>query len=94
VQMLDALAQRLRALIRATDLFMREDDEYCWLMLPQTSVEGVSTLLARIGALSEATAADQELRIEIGTAAFSSVEADEKVADAGMLMGTLRNRIG
>jgi len=94
VQMFDALAQRLRALIRTTDLFMRADDEYCWLLLPQTSPAGMGTLLERITALSEASTPDEGLRIEIATSSFSSVHADEGITDAGMLMGNLRNRVG
>src|SRR5204863_520921 len=46
-QMFDALAQRLRALIRTTDLFMRDDDACCWLLLPQTLPAGVAILLER-----------------------------------------------
>ncbi len=94
VQMFDALAQRLRALIRTTDLFMRDDDEYCWLLLPQTSPAGMGTLLTRIAALSEASIPDEGLRIEIATSSFSSVQGDEGITDAGMLMGNLRNRAG
>ena len=94
VQMFDALAQRLRALIRTTDLFMRDDDEYCWLLLPQTSPAGMGTLLERIAALSEASLPDEGLRIEIATSSFSSVDADEGITNARMLMGSLRNRAG
>ena len=94
VQMFDALAQRLRALIRTTDLFMRADDEYCWLLLPQTAPAGMGTLLERIIALSVASSEDEGLRIEIATSSFSSVHADEGITDAGMLMGNLRNRVG
>ncbi len=93
-QMFDALAQRLRALIRTTDLFMRDDDEYCWLLLPQTSPAGMGILLERIAALSEASMPDEGLRIEIATSAFSSVDTDEGITDARMLMGNLRNRAG
>jgi GGDEF domain-containing protein len=93
-QMFDALAQRLRALIRTTDLFMRDEDECCWLLLPQTSPQGVGTLLERIAALSEAATADEGLRIEIATASFSSADADESITDVRMLMGALRNRVG
>jgi GGDEF domain-containing protein len=93
-QMFDALAQRLRALIRTTDLFMRDDDEYCWLLLPQTAPAGMGTLLERIAALSEASMPDEGLRIQIVTSSFSSVDADEGITNARMLMGNLRNRAG
>jgi GGDEF domain-containing protein len=91
-QMFDALAQRLRALIRTTDLFMRDDDESCWLLLPQTAPAGMGTLLERIDALSEASMPDEGLRIEIATSSFSSADADEGITNARMLMGNLRNR--
>ena len=94
VQMFDTLAQRLRALIRTTDLFMRDDDEHCWLLLPQTSPAGVGTLVDRIAALSEASVPKEGLRIEIATSSFSSVDVDGGLADARMLMGNLRNRTG
>jgi Thaumarchaeal output domain 1 len=93
VQLFDALAQRLRMLVRATDLFMREDDEFCWLLLPQTSESGISTLLGRISAASEAATSADGLRIEIATVSFSSTDAASDVTDARVLMGTLRNRL-
>ncbi len=93
-QLFDALAQRLRALVRATDLFMRDDEEYCWLLLPQTPPPGVATLLERIVALGASAVPEDGQHIEIATADFSSAEADEGITDARMLMATLRNRAG
>jgi GGDEF domain-containing protein len=92
-QMFDALAQRLRALVRVTDLFMRNADEYCWLLLPQTSPEGIATVMERIAALRDAATPEEGLRIEITTAAFSSLDASEEITDARVLMGTLRSRV-
>jgi hypothetical protein len=93
-QMFDSLAQRLRALIRTTDLFMREDDTHCWLLLPQTTPSGMNVLLGRIAALSESSVEDNGLRIEINVSALSSAEAGGQIGDARMLMGTLRNAGG
>lgn len=92
-QMFDTVAQRLRALMRTTDLFMRDDDEHCWLLLPQTPPEGVRTVLERIAALSAAASPEEELRIQINTAAYSSGETHERFADARMLMASLRGRV-
>jgi hypothetical protein len=92
-QMFDALAQRLRALIRTTDLFMREDDTHCWLLLPQTTPSGMKVLLGRIAALSESSEEDGP-RIEIGISALNSAEAGGQIAEARVLMGTLRNSAG
>jgi hypothetical protein len=98
-RMFDALAQRLRALIRTTDLFMREDDTHCWLLLPQTTPSGMKVLLGRIAALSERSGhleGDVEgntdgLRIELGISALNSAEAGGRIDDARVLMGTLRD---
>lgn len=90
-QMFDALAQRLRALIRTTDLFMREDDTHCWLLLPQTTPAGMQVLLGRIAALSESSTQEDGSRIEIGVSAMSSCDAGREIADARVLMGTLRD---
>jgi TackOD1 domain-containing protein len=87
-QMFDALAQRLRALIRTTDLFMREDDTHCWLLLPQTTASGMKVLLDRIAALSESSDGH---RIEIAISSLSSAEASGPIGDARVVMGTLRN---
>src|SRR5438105_13255735 len=61
-QMFDALAQRLRELIRTTDLFMRDDDACCWVLLPQTPPAGVTLLLERIVSLSPYATAHGVLR--------------------------------
>lgn len=90
-QMFDALAQRLRALIRTTDLFMREDETHCWLLLPQTTPSGMKVLLGRIAALSESSGEDGDPRIEIAISSMSSAEAGGQIAAASVLMGTLRN---
>src|SRR5437660_375978 len=93
-QMFDALAQRLRALIRATDLFMRDDDACCWLLLPQTAPAGLAILLERIVALGAAATPEDGLRIEIATASFTSADAGAGSTNARLLMGTLRSRVG
>lgn len=90
-QMFDALAQRLRELIRTTDLFMREDDTHCWLLLPQTTGPGMNVLLTRIAALSESSGQEDGHRIEIAISALGSGEIDAQITDARVLMGTLRN---
>jgi len=92
-QMFDALAQRLRELIRTTDLFMRDDDEYCWLLLPQTPPGGVAILLERIAALGAAATPEEGLRIELATASFTSADAGAGSTNARLIMGTLRSRV-
>ena len=92
-QMFDALAQRLRELIRTTDLFMRDDDEYCWLLLPQTPAGGVAILLERIAVLGAAAAPEEGLRIDLATASFTSADAGAGSTDARLIMGTLRSRV-
>lgn len=91
-QMFDALAQRMRALIRTTDLFMREDDAHSWLLLPQTTPSGMEVLLGRIAALSESSTQEDGSRIEIAVSSSSSAEAAAmQITDARVLMGTLRD---
>ena len=85
----DTLAQRLRALMRTTDLFMREDDTHCWLLLPQTSPAGMQVLLKRIAALGQSLTSDGQ-RIEMDVSARSSAEIADPHLDARMLMSSLR----
>ena len=88
-QLFDALAGRLRTLIRTTDLFMREDDSHCWLLLPQTDAAGMQVLLTRIRTLGQTLAGDDQ-RIEITVSAKHSSECTAADPDARLLMGTLR----
>ncbi len=45
---IDAFAERLRELIRTTDLSTRTSDELLWLLLPHTPEEGCRVVLGRI----------------------------------------------
>ncbi len=93
VQLFDALAQRLRTLIRTTDLFMRESDSHCWLLLPQTSPAGMEVLLQRIAALGKTLTSDDQ-RIEIAVSARNSGDIPEAALGARVLMSMLRDPAG
>jgi hypothetical protein len=91
-QMVDALAQRLRELVRTTDLLMRDEEQLCWLLLPQTSSEGLAVLRARIEALSAATVQEGGERLELKLAVAHSGEIESET-DAQVVMGTLRSAL-
>ncbi|MGQ0570654.1 MAG: diguanylate cyclase domain-containing protein [Armatimonadota bacterium] len=46
--MIDGLAERLKELIRTTDVATRTGDQYLWLLLPHTPAEGCKIVLQRI----------------------------------------------
>ncbi len=91
MQKLDTLAQHLRELLRGTDLFMRDDQQLCWLLLPQTNAAGLEILRSRIAALSDASALDESHRIEIEIESANSADLDDTTSSARMLMAQLRS---
>lgn len=93
-RMLDTLAQRLRELLRGSDLFMRDDDDLCWLLLPQTSAAGLAVLRHRIEALSAASTQNDGRRIEMAIATATSEDLDEAAGSAIVVMGRLRGAFG
>jgi len=92
-RMLDTVAQRLRALLRGSDLFMRDDDSLCWLLLPQTAAAGLAVLRERIEALSAASAQNDGRRMEMEIVSLTSAELDENAGGAGAVMGRLRGEL-
>jgi GGDEF domain-containing protein len=92
-QMLDGLAYRLRELVRSTDLFMRDDDELCWLLLPQTPAPGLAVLQRRIEALGPASAGSDGSSIELAIATITSAELSDTAPNASMLMARLRSAL-
>ncbi|WP_038051130.1 diguanylate cyclase domain-containing protein [Thioalkalivibrio sp. ALJ1] len=51
--LVDAFAERVKALVRTTDLVTRTADDRIWLLLPQTSADGVDVLAGRLDQLME-----------------------------------------
>jgi hypothetical protein len=92
-QLIDGFAVRLRELVRTTDLVMREDDDHCWLLLPQTPPAGLQVLLSRVKAIPET--ADPTLfgRLEIAVEAVSSRNLDKQTPGAKLLMAQIRSRL-
>jgi hypothetical protein len=88
-QMIDALAHRMRELVRSTDFFMRDDQDLCWLLLPQTSAAGLEVLRGRLEALSAASAQPDGRRIELSLAALTSADLADGAVDARAIMGRL-----
>lgn len=102
-QMLDTLARQLRELVRVSDLFMRDDEDLCWLLLPQTSAAGLAVLRGRIEAYGAASVQDDGRRIEIAIATLTTedldaapndpAQTDEVANSAGIVMGRLRESL-
>lgn len=54
-QILDTFAERVRQLVRTTDLIARSNEQLLWLLLPQTPKDGCTILLERLLELRDAT---------------------------------------
>ena len=92
-QLIDGFAVRLRELVRTTDLVMREDDDHCWLLLPQTPPAGLQVLLSRVRAITEGADSTLPARLDIAVEAVSSRELDKQAPEAKLLMAQIRSRL-
>ncbi|MEZ5500473.1 MAG: hypothetical protein R3E77_13740 [Steroidobacteraceae bacterium] len=92
-QMLDNFAARLRELLRTTDLLMRADEQYCWLLLPQTPPEGVQILLSRVLKLPEQITDPALGRLQISARAHASRDGKDNHQDAAAVMQAMRERV-
>jgi hypothetical protein len=92
-QLIDGFAIRLRELVRTTDLVMREDDDHCWLLLPQTPPAGLQVLLSRVRAIPESADPSLSARLEVAIEAVSSGELGKQAPEAKLLMAQIRSRL-
>lgn len=92
-QLIDGFAVRLRELVRTTDLVMREDDDHCWLLLPQTPPAGLQVLLSRVKAIPQSVDPTLPARLEIAVEAMSSRDLDKHTLGAKLLMAQIRSRL-
>jgi Thaumarchaeal output domain 1 len=92
-QLIDGFAARLRELVRTTDMVLREDDEHCWLLLPQTPPAGLEVLLSRVRAITETGTSTSLGRLELAISSASSRELQEQRPEAKVLMAELRSRL-
>lgn len=93
MQIITALAERLRAQLRSTDLVTRTADDLYWLLLPNTPEQGIATLEDKI---RNTLAQHQEegtatLRVEL--ARYSAPRQGHRVQDTSLLMDTLVNEV-
>ena len=94
VQLVDGFAERLRQLVRSTDLLMRSDERHCWLLLPQTEANGVRTLAERITALPALSGKPGEPLLKIALQLVVSGELGREARTAQMLMTEMLGGIG
>jgi hypothetical protein len=93
MQLIDGFAVRLRELVRTTDLVMREDDDHCWLLLPQTPPAGLQVLLERVRAIPESADSSLSARLEMAVEAVSSRELQKQGPEAKLLMAQIKSRL-
>lgn len=90
--LLDALVERLVAILRDTDRCTRTADDIIWMLLPETDAAGAKRFIERLGALSqsfEGTDVDLDLRIT-SYSAPDDVRPDE---NAELLLSRLVSQI-
>lgn len=89
--LVDAFAERVKALVRATDLVTRTADERIWLLLPQTSADGVDVLAGRLSQLMEDSVDGTPLD-RLGSVYHESSMGMNDAEDAAAVMARLVSR--
>jgi GGDEF domain-containing protein len=90
--LVDTFAERLRALLRVSDITTRSDD-HLWLLAPHTRASGAEVLMGRIRALTDATRQGSGLALEVSTTAASIPEDATLPGEGSQLMGLLASRL-
>lgn len=93
-QLLETFAERLRQLVRSTDIATRTALETIWLLLPRTDTEGCDTLHSRILALGEATVRTDGMRLDFDTVSHTESGTRSDGDDATLLLAQLSSRMG
>ena len=92
-QLIDALAGRLRELVRGTDVTTRTALSTLWILLPRTDRAGARTLVDRIAELKKLTVEGSGTALDFRLASFSSpsdvVDGDEAGRVLARLSGEL-----
>lgn len=89
--LVDSLAERVKALVRATDLVTRTADDRIWLLLPQTSASGVDVLAGRLSQLLEDSVDGTPLD-RLGHVYHESSMGISEAEDAAAVMARLVSR--
>lgn len=93
MQIISALAERLRAELRGTDLATRTSDDLYWLLLPNTPAESMSVLKEKVHAVLARNQEGGGAQLRIDMASFSSSHSPHAVQDVGLLMDMLANEV-
>ncbi|WP_018949985.1 diguanylate cyclase domain-containing protein [Thioalkalivibrio sp. ALMg11] len=89
--LVDSFAERVKALVRTTDLVTRTADDRIWLLLPQTSADGVDVLAGRLSRLMEDSVEGTALD-RLGRVYHESSIGMSEAEDAAAVMARLVSR--
>jgi GGDEF domain-containing protein len=92
VEFMDEFGERLREMLRTTDITTRTNETDIWVLLPKTPAEGCRRVEERVETLQELIAY-REHHISLGLASYSVDERAEEVEDARFLMALLRSEL-
>lgn len=94
LQKVEAIAERVRELLRDTDLCMRSNENVVWILLPQTDDNGLSQLKNRLNLLADDVQQDanQQLKLICKYTSYFSAQRIEK-EPAELLLARLYNNI-
>lgn len=87
--LLETFAERVRAILRTTDLTTRTAEHDFWLLLPRTDRPGRDVVLNRIMDIRAATKQPEGLELNLETACFTAPEDALGGEDAELLMARL-----
>ncbi|WP_051074661.1 diguanylate cyclase domain-containing protein [Thioalkalivibrio sp. ALE9] len=91
VALVDTFAERVKALVRSTDLMTRTGDDRIWLFLPQTTASGVDVLAKRLGELLEDVVSQVDVG-RLGNVYHESSMGMAEAEDAAAVMARLVSR--
>ena len=87
-RLVDAFAERLKTLVRSTDLMTRTSEDCLWLFLPQTDRKGVNALADRLRQVQAEAVADSGVD-SLGQVVHEVSDAIAPAEDAAALMARL-----
>ncbi len=92
-QLVDALAGRLRQMVRSTDVTTRTALSTLWLFLPRTDAAGATILAGRIKELERLAAEGSEALLDFRVRAFSSPNDVAEGDDAGRILARMAGEL-
>jgi GGDEF domain-containing protein len=91
--LLHAFADRLRELIRTTDVCTRTSENQFWLLLPFTDSSAGQKLMHRLDVFQKETQQQMGVSLQLDVELFSSDIVKDKPQDSEMLMTELAGRL-